>query len=265
MPALLPRPQGAALARTGERRDLAQASPRGSRRRGGSAGEEQRQSPPRPAILPPPWDLPLPSFPPSLIPEVERRGARRRALRGPGKHDRSSRARGASQRIAWDSPLLQGREASFPGERPVRFAPAPSVSSPASSCLSSCPRLRGLTHSPPRRASNQEAAAAASRAATSRRQPSSSPNPSADSRAFRTPGAWCTALRRALWVGCPGARGAGAQRPHLAACSLLPVRVWCAGRLGSTPGASQKGKGSWVSALKHLRHGRRAWGRLESW
>ena len=79
----------------------------------------------------------LPSFPPSLPREVERRGAGRRALSGPGSPDRPSGARGTSRGLARYSPLLQGQEAPLPGEpeRPVRLARASSVS---------CPRLRPL-------------------------------------------------------------------------------------------------------------------------
>ena len=68
---------------------------------------------------------------------MERRGAGRRALSGPGSPDRPSGARGASRGLARYSPLLQGQEAPLPGEpeRPVRLARASSVS---------CPRLRPL-------------------------------------------------------------------------------------------------------------------------
>lgn len=127
----------------GERGDLVQASPRGGRRSGGSSREKQIASPPRTAILRPPPDLPSPpSLPLSLPREVERRGAGRQALRGPGSPDRPSRARGASRGLARDSPLLQGREAPLPGEpeRPVRLARASSVS---------CPRLLPLLLLPP--------------------------------------------------------------------------------------------------------------------
>ncbi|XP_047395964.1 translation initiation factor IF-2-like [Sciurus carolinensis] len=258
MPALLPRPQGAALARTGERRDLAQASPRRSRRSGGSSGEKQRQSPPRLAILPPPWDLPLPSFPPSLTPEVERRGARRRALRGPGKHNRSSGARGASRRIAWDSPLLQGREAPLLGERPVRFAPAPSVSSPASSSLSSAPASAG-SRSPPLgelQTRKQPPPHPGQQPRAGRlqvhRTPARTPMPSAPRGRGAQP-----ASRPCGW----GAPAHAAAEPNARTSLRAPFSLsgsGARGRLGATPGASQQGKGSWTSAIQHLRHGRPA-------
>ena len=124
----------------GERGALVQASPRGGRRSGGSSREMRSPSPRRPAILPPAPDLPSPpSLPLSLPREVERRGAGRQALRGPGSPDRPSRA---SRGLARNSPLLQGREAPLPGEpeRPVRLARASSVS---------CPRLLPLLLLPP--------------------------------------------------------------------------------------------------------------------
>lgn len=98
---------------------MAQGSPLGSHGRGGSSREKQCPSPLRPAIPPPPRDLPLPSFPPALSPEVERRGAGLRALGGLlGSRPSSLSALG--------SPLLRGRADGLPGEqeRPVRLAPA---------------------------------------------------------------------------------------------------------------------------------------------
>lgn len=110
---------GAALAGTGERKAGAQGSSRRSHGRGDSSREKQRPSPLRPAIPPPPRDLPLPSFPPALSPEVERRGAGHRALGGlVGPRP--------SLWIARGSPLFRGSADRLPGEqeRPVRLAPA---------------------------------------------------------------------------------------------------------------------------------------------
>lgn len=74
------------------------------------------------------------------------------------------------------------------------------VSAPASA-RSSCPRLRGLTLSPTRRAANQEAAAAVSPARVVRHRPPSSQKPGAGCCACRTPGAWRAAGNRPCRVG----------------------------------------------------------------
>lgn len=98
------------------------------------------------------------------------------------------------------------------------------VSAPASA-RSSCPRLRGLTLSPTRRAANQEAAAAASPARAARHRPPSSQKPGAGCCAFRTPGAWRSAGSRALQGGSWGAPGGGDPRPSRAAPALSAPRL----------------------------------------
>lgn len=222
MPAPLPRPWGTSRAHSGRAGSPRSGQP--SRR-----PQEWRQLPGKVAPKPPATGHSasstgpsLPSFPPSLPREVERRGAGRRALSRLGSPDRPSRARGASRGLAQVSPLLQGREAPLPGEpeRLVRLAQARSVSCLRLSGFCSYPRLRGLTLSPTRPASNQEAAAAASSAKASRRQAPSSQQPRAGSRAFRSLGAWRAAGGLALLSVSSGAHATPGS-PALPALTAL--------------------------------------------
>lgn len=254
-----------------DRRAPAQGSPRSSRRSGGSSRRKQRPSPSRPAILSLPWDLPsplsLPSFPPALTPEVERRGAELRALRGPGTPDWPSGACGA-----------------FPGARAgLAPSPGPGSSSPpraaatrpvSSSPERRFPRLLPLLPPPPR-AHALPHPASCEPGSNRRRIPA---------RSLALPGFKFTQPGRGLprlpdpggVARSPHARPAGVRaRAHAAdelralpqrpARSLLLARglaVPCG--LGTTRAAqAKKWKGSWAAASKHLRQGRLARGGME--
>lgn len=233
---------GAALVGTREWGAPAQGSPRRSHRRGGSSEEKQRPIPPRPAIPPPPrYLLPLPSFPPALSPEVERRGAGLRAL--PGLV--------GSRSSLWNapcSPLLRGRADCLPGEqeRPVRLAPAlaslppppPASPAPASAGSRSPPlgKLRTRKQPPHLPAARYQA--------PSSLNPVRAAVPSGPRGRDAPPG------NRALRAGCRDARGGGGLRPPAggsrAECSRIPApgdRLGGAFPTGACPKGLDKKKG----------------------
>lgn len=244
MPAPPAQPRGARRLAAGEPGAPAQASPRGSRRSGRSSGEKQRPSPPPRVILPPARDRPLPSFPRPLPREVERRGARSRALREPGWPDSPG---GSLGRLApppepgSSSPRRAGatRPASSSPRRLLPPPPPASPPAPASAGSRSPPlgELQTRKRQPPQ--PRQEP-----RAARLQVQRSRTP----ESRAFRAPGAERT--------GC-GARGGGSLWPP-AGPALRALPALC-GR-GAPAGGGQKAKGSGPSPGRHLRPGRQVRG-----
>lgn len=244
MPAPPAQPRGARRLAAGEPGAPAQASPRGSRRSGRSSGEKQRPSPPPLVILPPARDRPLPSFPRPLPREVERRGARSRALREPGWPDGPG---GSLGRLApppepgSSSPRRAGatRPASSSPRRLLPPPPPASRPAPASAGSRSPPlgELQTRKRQPPQ--PRQEP-----RAARLQVQRSGAP----ESRACRAPGAGRTG---------GGARGRGASGPP-AGPALRALPALCGP--GAPAGGGRKAKGSGPSPSRHLRPGRQVRG-----
>lgn len=183
MPALLPGPRGGRTSwhRGAESRGSGQLSPQ---------PRAWRQLPGEAAPEPPATGHSASSEGPSppLLPSRPFSRGGKEGSRAP-----SPRRAGGSPTVSLDCPGL----APFPGlgrsspRRAGATRPASSslgVSAPASA-RSSCPRLRGLTLSPTRRAANQEAAVAATPARAASHQAPSSQKPGAGCCAFRTPGA----------------------------------------------------------------------------
>lgn len=244
----------------GERGDLVQASPRGGRRSGGSSREKQSASPPRPAILRPPPDLPSP---PSLSP--------------PSRGGKEGSRAPSPQRAGVARPSLSSARR-LPGAR-AGLAPSPGPGSAS-------PRRAGATRPvssslkrllpPPPPASAPAPASAGSRSPPlgelqTRKQlpphPGQEPraaglqvhgNPARGWRALRSPGARRAAgarpcVRSVAGRKRPGERGAGRFAP-LCSRSLQRGLAGSSG-LEATPGAGQKGKGLRPSLSEHLRRG----------